>query len=422
MDLTNPVELDGATVNFDHIIRRINTTDVKSSFINGLDSQGNTVFSVVLYDREDNGLTNINPAYTEPSESDERQRQTVGFNHPVDGLSLFDTSDIAIGSIPDSNDRSGGSNSFQFFFGREDSDVSINEESAGVFSVSLSSTGWTLDATPFATSVLGGFTTTEQPFFNSNPVDLARIEVVGQTVQTGGYWDNLSVTGTEIIPPEPMTLQVFSNGDIKLAGSDPMTGASGVAIDYIEINSADVENDGGSLNPTLFTGLRGSLSFPAGDGTGNGWEFADNLTDKKIIESYPFGDSTIGNTDVIDLGQGFIPGSTEDISFLYHIAGAPEVTVGLVEYLQSPPNIPGDFDGDGFVGLSDLNILGSNFGVMGGATPATGDTNGDGNVDLADLNVLGSNWNPPPAVAVPEPTAFVAQLLAFVGLMLHRRV
>ena len=82
--------------------------------------------------------------------------------------------------------------------------------------------------------------------------------------------------------------------------------------------------------------------------------------------------------------------------------------------------VPGDFDGDGFVGLSDLNILGSNFGTMGGATVATGDANGDGNVDLADLNLVGSNFNPPPAVAVPEPST---ALLAFgsVALVVARR-
>ena len=66
----------------------------------------------------------------------------------------------------------------------------------------------------------------------------------------------------------------------------------------------------------------------------------------------------------------------------------------------------GDFDGDGFVGLADLNILGQNFGTIGTATRMTGDATNDGNVNLADLNSLGSNWNPPPVASIPEPAAF----------------
>ena len=85
---------------------------------------------------------------------------------------------------------------------------------------------------------------------------------------------------------------------------------------------------------------------------------------------------------------------------------APFGSVVITTGAGSPPTVPGDFDGDGFVGLSDLNILGANFNTMGGATLATGDADGDGNVTLADLNILGANWNPAPAVAVPEPSSF----------------
>ena len=74
-----------------------------------------------------------------------------------------------------------------------------------------------------------------------------------------------------------------------------------------------------------------------------------------------------------------------------------------------------DFDDDGFVGLSDLNILGSNWGTTGGTLFGPGDADGDGNVGLSDLNLLGANWNPPPAIAVPEPMAVAT---AFVGLSL----
>lgn len=49
---------------------------------------------------------------------------------------------------------------------------------------------------------------------------------------------------------------------------------------------------------------------------------------------------------------------------------------------------PGDLDGDGSVGLSDLATLLSNFGTSGGATAEQGDLDGDEDVDLADLAML----------------------------------
>ena len=83
-----------------------------------------------------------------------------------------------------------------------------------------------------------------------------------------------------------------------------------------------------------------------------------------------------------------------------------------VSTVSAPIQVQGDFDGDGFVGLSDLNILGANFNTLGGASLADGDADGDGNVNLSDLNILGANWNPEPTVAVPEPTTLLLGMLA----------
>lgn len=52
------------------------------------------------------------------------------------------------------------------------------------------------------------------------------------------------------------------------------------------------------------------------------------------------------------------------------------------------PNCPADLDGDGSIGLTDLAILLTNFGLPGGATPQQGDTDRDGDVDLVDLATL----------------------------------
>lgn len=56
------------------------------------------------------------------------------------------------------------------------------------------------------------------------------------------------------------------------------------------------------------------------------------------------------------------------------------------------PPCPGDLDGDGAVGLQDLAIVLSNFGIPGGATSEQGDLDADGDVDLQDLAVLLANF------------------------------
>lgn len=79
-------------------------------------------------------------------------------------------------------------------------------------------------------------------------------------------------------------------------------------------------------------------------------------------------------------------------------------------------NLEGDLDGDGFVGIADLNIvLGAwNQNVFPPGDKTLGDPSGDGFVGIEDLNVVLGNWNagsPPAANAVPEPAS-----LALIGL------
>ncbi len=85
--------------------------------------------------------------------------------------------------------------------------------------------------------------------------------------------------------------------------------------------------------------------------------------------------------------------------------------------------LAGDLDGDGFVGIADLNLVLGNWNQnVTAGDPLSGDPTGDGFVGIGDLNVVLGNWNagtPPAGGAVPEPAS--AAILAAGALALARR-
>lgn len=85
------------------------------------------------------------------------------------------------------------------------------------------------------------------------------------------------------------------------------------------------------------------------------------------------------------------------------------------------PTLDGDLDGDGFVGISDLNIVLGDWNQNVPPGDPLADPSGDGFVGIQDLNTVLGNWNagtPPAVTAVPEPIS--SALLAAGGLALLR--
>lgn len=105
--------------------------------------------------------------------------------------------------------------------------------------------------------------------------------------------------------------------------------------------------------------------------------------------------------------------------------------LGITIAIELATALLGDLDGDGFVGITDLNLILSawNQSVAPGDTLA-GDPSGDGFVGIEDLNIILGNWNsgtPPGAgdnANIPEPgTAVLLALGAIVWVKkrTHRR-
>ncbi len=69
--------------------------------------------------------------------------------------------------------------------------------------------------------------------------------------------------------------------------------------------------------------------------------------------------------------------------------------------IQAERHIPGDANENGSVDVSDLGILATNYGTIGGAVWAEGDFTGDGNVDVSDLGILATNYGTTSPIAVP---------------------
>ena len=94
--------------------------------------------------------------------------------------------------------------------------------------------------------------------------------------------------------------------------------------------------------------------------------------------------------------------------------------LGLLEIL-----LPGDLDGDGFVGINDLNIVLANWNQNVPPANPLADPSGDGFVGIDDLNEVLGNWNagvPPGASAnVPEPASFLLMGAAGILSMWRRR-
>ena len=168
--------------------------------------------------------------------------------------------------------------------------------------------------------------------------------------------------------------------------------------------------------------------FPAGNGTGNGWEVGPNVSSSELVEWYLSGDSTLAAGDSIYLGHAYNSSvDGHDLQFRYG-SGDTEVA-GSVLYEPFVPNVgavAGDYNNDGTVNAADYTVwrdhLNQSFQLTNegpGQTPGTV-TIEDYNFWKAHFGQSASGSGSLAQGAVPEPAALVLLLSACLALIGRR--
>ncbi len=373
-----------------------------------------------------------------------------------------------------------GINTVESYLTRPAADSLLVFESQGSSYPGNTPSSWNFNHDPSAIGHLVHTTPTEADMLAY--LDLAVSRNAGQVYITddvlGNPWDTLpsyweaEVTRIEAIndggiEPPPTGGQVMSNpvanGTITTIGADRSDWAGipaydadtsetgGVEVDYDQIQIAHDDNNfylrmqlnsseplgfkhnvyidadfdpgtgfiggGGELTIGADFLLQGSsvFAFTGATPTTWGWSFLgtqqSNATPDTDIETR-IPRSLIGNPDGFDFTL-FGDNAVADNDFY------PNIGLDGYRYLIDGP-LDGDLDGDGFVGINDLNIvLGAWNQSASAGDPA--DPSGDGFVGIDDLNFVLGNWNagtPPTGSAnIPEPGTVALLYLGVVSMI-----
>lgn len=224
-------------------------------------------------------------------------------------------------------------------------------------------------------------------------------------------FDNFSVETVDAAVKSLRLLVNTTTGAASIAGGDIAN-----TLDFYQIQSA-----GSGLVAGSFDGLRGAAGFPAGNGTGNGWELSGVQTTSLLSESYLQSSSTFAASGAgISLGLIYNTSvNARDLEFYYETPTGQRLR-GFVEYVSG---VLPDFTGDGKVDAADYTVWRDNNFRTSGATFAQGDANSDGAVNSADYQIWKSQYGATAgsSVAVPEPVSLASALLGLVALLTGRR-
>jgi hypothetical protein len=238
--------------------------------------------------------------------------------------------------------------------------------------------------------------------------------------------NNSGIHGIQIVQSVTASvLQVNTvTGEIKVVGGDQIP---------VDINGYEIRTANASLIPDRLNSLESQRidavdaaldndNVP-GSSPGETWQVV-HADSTLVVEGFLFGESRFDLDRSVSLGRIYDVSQGEDptLSFAYSLASGVTVQ-GRVEFVQTAAPTA-DFDGDGFVGGSDLLAWQRGFGTASGAGRSDGDADADGDVDRVDFEVweeqLGAAVGAATVFAVPEPTCCWLPV-AILGLLLRSR-
>jgi hypothetical protein len=202
----------------------------------------------------------------------------------------------------------------------------------------------------------------------------------------------------------------------------------GTLAQALDINAYEIRSDAGSLLASWVGIENGSVSgFPAGNGSGNGWEKGDLSNANLLAEAYLQNTSTLGTGSVVPLGVAYNNTvDAQDLMFSISIANGNGLLFrGVVEYINAPPALSGDYNDNGVVDAADYVLWRNGGPLANDPTPGLqpddytfwrsrfGATSGSGrSVDGGAVS----------GTAVPEPAAgFLALVLAGIAFWSNSR-
>ncbi len=143
----------------------------------------------------------------------------------------------------------------------------------------------------------------------------------------------------------------------------------------------------------------GARVYVTADFDGNGIVGADETRMEEVIS----GHSQAASTSSLSLEFGVGEAATADVRIVWGSGREHTMTVTTDQFLLfnegDLSGLTGDLDGDGFVGITDLNIVLGNWNLNLPPADPLADPSGDAFVGIEDLNVVLGNWNagtPPP--------------------------